>query len=219
MYEERASDLPKLGNRTYIQGGTIFNGIADLCDEVLGPEWMEAGTITSFKLEREAVANGRLFLSDAPLASLRPNTTFVLRRPQSTLYGYFTDEGLPFRVEPYDEDSYYQAVHVEPDLHGEFLFAGGRPRSHFLRGLIGANKLLHQKATRFGTPLDRIQFLYLKGLETVCLQKVGEPYRVNIANATVADRGTEVWTINEITVRGESFTSQFRLCYRAQRRA
>lgn len=218
MYEERASDLPKLGSRPYIQGGTIFNGIAALCDEVLGPQWMEGGTITSFKLEREAVANGHLYLSDAPLTSLNPNATFVLRQPQSTLHGYFVDEGLPFRVEPYDEDSYYQAVQVEPDLRGEFLFPGGRPRTDFMRGLIGANKLLHQKTTRFGAPLDRIQFLYLKGLETVCLQEVSEPYRVTIANATVADRGAEVWTINEISVRGESFTSQFRLCYRAQRR-
>ncbi len=219
MYEERPSDLPKLGTRPYIQGGTIFNGIAALCDEMLGPDWLDGGVVTSFKLEREAVANGRLILTDAAATSLDPNSTFVLRRPEATIHGYFIDEGRPFRVEPYDEDSFYEVVEVGPDLRGEFVFGAGRPRADFMRGLVGANKLLHQKTTRFGAELTRIQFLYLRGLETNCLQRVAEEYRVAIANATVADRGSEVWTINDVSVRGASFTSKFRICYRAQRRS
>jgi len=219
MYEERPSDLPKLGGRSYIQGGTIFNGIAALCDDVLGPAWLRDGVVTSFKLEREAVANGRLIVASETVPELKPNSSFVLRRPDSTLYGYFVDEGRPFQVEPYDEDSYYETVEVGADLSGEFCFPGRRPRCDFMRGLIGANKLLHQRTTLFGSPLERIQFLYLKSLETTCLQRVEEPYRVRIRNATTTNRGTEVWSINDVTVHGVSFTSQFRLCYRAQRKA
>ncbi len=218
MYEERPSDLPKLGHRPYIQGGTIFNGIAALCDQLVGPKWLDGGLVTSFKLEREAVANGRLILTDAAVATLDPNSTFVVRGRGPTIYGYFIDEGRPFRVEPYNEESFYQVVDVQPDLRGEFIFAAGRPRADFMRGLVGANKLLHQKATRFGCELTHIQFLYLRGMETTCLQRFSEEYRVTISNATVSDRGAEVWTINDVSVRGTSFASAFRICYRAQRR-
>lgn len=218
MRFEFASDLPKLGRRHYVQGGTIFNGIAEACDRSLGPSWLDGAVVTSFKLEREAVANGRIIITDVSDDGLSPNATFAARRPAGSLHGYFLDEGIEAAGIPYDEESYYRVVDVSPALAGTFDFPGGRPRGDFMRGIVGANKLLHQKTDRFGCELLQIQFLYLKGLDAVCLQRVHEDYEVSITNATVQDRGQEVWSINRVTVRGLSFTSEFRICYRAQRR-
>jgi hypothetical protein len=214
---EIASDLPKLGQRPYVQGGTIFNGIADACDRFLGPAWLDGLVVTSFKLEREAVANGRIVIADAADEGLEPNATFLGRRPAGPLHGYFMDDGVEAPRIPYDEGSYYRVLDATADLAGKFLFAGGRPRGDFMRGIVGANKLLHQKTDRFGCELLHIQFLYLKGLDAACLRNVREDYEVAIDNATVQDRGREVWTINRVAVRGESFNSEFRICYRAQR--
>ena len=36
MRVEVPSELPKLGQRPYVQGGTIFNGILEVCDQALG---------------------------------------------------------------------------------------------------------------------------------------------------------------------------------------
>ena len=41
MRLEITSDLPKLGARPYIQGGSIFNGILEACDQALGPGWLQ----------------------------------------------------------------------------------------------------------------------------------------------------------------------------------
>lgn len=217
MRVEVPGDLPKLGQRPYVQGGTIFNGILDVCDEALGDGWMQGVTIPSFKLEREAVANGRIIVSDAAEEGLDANATFLARRPAGGLYGYFIDEGREASRIPYDEGSYYDALDVTPRLQGRFRFAGGRPRADFMRGIVGANKLLHQKTDLFACELTAIQFLYLRGLDAVCLRQVAEEYDVAITNATIQDRGHEVWTINRVGVRAATFESEFRICYRAQR--
>jgi len=219
MRVEVPSELPKLGQRPYVQGGTIFNGILEVCDQALGAGWLEGTTIPSFKLEREGVANGRIIVSDVSDDTIEPNATFVARRAAGPLYGYFLDEGRDVRSIPYDEGSYYRVLDISTKLEGRFAFAGGRPRADFMRGIVGANKLLHQKTDRFGCELQHIQFLYLKGLDAVCLCKVSEDYEVTIANATVQERGSEVWSINRVGVRGATFESEFRICYRAQRPA
>jgi hypothetical protein len=219
MRLEVPSELPKLGQRPYVQGGTIFNGILEVCDRALGDGWLVGTTIPSFKLEREAVANGRIVVADSADDNLDSNATFVARRPAGPLYGYFIDDGREARSIPYDESSYYRVLDVNPRLEGRFAFAGGRPRADFMRGIVGANKLVHQKTDRFGCELTQIQFLYLKGLDAVCLCRVNEDYEVAITNATVQDRGREVWSINRVHVRGGSFDSEFRICYRAQRQA
>lgn len=219
MRVEVPSDLPRLGQRPYVQGGTIFNAILEVCDAALGEGWLEGTLISSFKLEREAVANGRIIVSDTVEDGLDPNATFVARRPAGPLHGYFIDDGREAPRIPYDEGSYYRVLEVGTKLGGRFAFAGGRARADFMRGIVGANKLLHQKTDLFGCELAHIQFLYLKGLDAVCLRRVSEDYEVTIANATVQDRGSEVWSINRVEVRGGSFSSEFRICYRAQRTA
>jgi hypothetical protein len=217
MRVEVPSNLPKLGQRPYVQGGTIFNGILEVCDQALGVGWLEGTVIPSFKLEREAVANGRIIVTDASDESIDPNATLIARRSSGPLHGYFIDEGREVHSIPYDEGSYYRVLDITSKLEGRFAFAGGRPRADFMRGIVGANKLLHQKTDRFGCELAHIQFLYLKGLDAVCLCKVDEDYEVTITNATVQDRGSEVWSINRVGVRAASFNSEFRICYRAQR--
>lgn len=217
MRVEVPSELPKLGQRPYVQGGTIFNGILEVCDQALGENWLEGTVIPSFKLEREAVANGRIVVSDVADDSLDPNATFVARRPTGPLHGYFIDDGREAPRIPYDESSYYRVLDINPKLEGRFAFAGGRARADFMCGIVGANKLLHQKTDRFGCELAHIQFLYLRGLDAICLRRVNEDYEVTITNATVQDRGDEVWSINRVNVRGGSFGSEFRICYRAQR--
>lgn len=216
MRFEIPSDLPKLGERPYIQGGTIFNGIIDAFDCFLGPAWLDGASISSFKLEREAVANGRIVVSDTA-GERAANAVLVVRQPAGPLHGYFIDAGIEARRIPYDEASYYRVVDVGSDLAGNFRFPGGRPRGDFMRAVVGANKLLHQKTDRFGGELQHIQFLYLKDLDAVCLQRVAEDYEVSITNASVQDRGHEVWTINRVSVRGATFVSEFRICYRAQK--
>jgi hypothetical protein len=105
-------------------------------------------------------------------------------------------------------------VHVGGRVAGEFIFPGGRPRGDFVRAVVGANKRVHQKAEGLGGPLDHIQFLYLKGLDAVCLLRAGEECRTRIDNVSIQDRHTEVWTINRVAVSGETFQAEFRICYR-----
>jgi len=217
MRVEVPSELPKLGQRPYVQGGTIFNGILEVCDGAFGDRWLEGATIPSFKLEREATANGRIVVGDSADGGLDANATFLARLPAGTVHGYFIDDGRETPRIPYDEGSYYQALDVTPRLHGRFRFPGGRPRADFMRGVVGANKLLHQKTDLFGCELTAIQFLYLRGLDAVCLRQVKEEYELTFANATIQDRGSEVWSINRVIVRGVTFNSEFRICYRAQR--
>ena len=217
MRVEVSSELPKLGQRPYVQGGTIFNGILDVCESALGKSWLEGATIASFKLEREAIANGRIIVSDVADEGLDPNATFIARRQAAAIHGYFIDDGLETQRVPYDEESYYRTIEFTPRLQGRFHFAGGRQRADFMRGIVGANKFLHQKSDLFGCPLTAIQFLYLRGLDSLCLLRIAEEYEVSIANATVQDRGSEVWSINRVGVRGASFESEFRICYRSQR--
>jgi hypothetical protein len=212
---EVPSDLPKLGTRPYIQGGSIFNEILAVCDRLLGPEWLRDAVITSFKLQRESLANGRFVVSDGAIEEVDANATLVARGPTRHVFVYYVDEGGETRREPYDEESYYRVVQIDPALRGEFILPRGRPRTDFMRGVVGANKLLHQKTDRFRAQLTHIQFLYLKSLDAVCLLNSAEECRLSISNASVQDHEAEVWTINRVAVHGESFRSEFRICYRA----
>lgn len=218
MIHEVASDLPKLGARDYVQGGSILNAILRLADEVIGPRWLEGTTIASFKLQRESTGNGRFRLADEPLDDQDgAHASFVAQRPGSRLHVCYYDEGRPTRREDYDEESYYRAVTVGGDLCGEFVFPGGRPREHFVRAMVGANKRVHEKAVGFGAPLKRIQFLYLKGLDGVALQHADAEYAVRIDNVSVQERDREVWTINRMAVTAPHVRTEFRICYRAVR--
>ena len=217
MRREIESDLPKLGKREYIQGGTIFNGIVAVCDELLGREWLAGARISSFKLEREATANGRLIVSDEPVRDVSANATFLAQLDRRVIHAVFVDEGRAFRREPYEEEKYNQPLRIDSDLSGEFLLPAGRPTADFIKGVVGANKLLHQQTDRFGGELQKIQFLYLKDLAGACVSTAGEEYRLSIANLTIKETPAEVWTINRVAVRGASHASEFRLCYRAQR--
>jgi len=217
MQRELCIDLPKLGARAYLQGGTIFNGMLDACDQTLGADWLTPGIHMSFKLEREACSNGRFVVSDAPIASLIPNATFTAKNGRLPVFGYFVEEGRQPDCEPYNEEQYNRPLVIQPELSGEFVLPANRPRADFIKGLVGANKLLHQKVERFGGELQKIQFLYFKGLEGVCLLECAPELRLVITNRFVEEREAEVWTINHVAVHAPSFTSELRLCYRARK--
>lgn len=214
MIREFASDLPKLGSRPYIQGGTIFNGILDACDAEFGPGWLAESKIDSFKLEREAGANGRIIVSDEPIA-VEANATFLAQANGRAIRGAFIDDGRPWRIEPYDEDSFYRVREIGAALSGRFVLPAGRPRADFIKGIVGANKRLHQEARTFSAPLSKIQFLYLKGLEGTCLGCVDAELDVEITNLTCKEADGEAWSINQIAIAGGDFHSRFRMCYRA----
>lgn len=218
MQREILSDLPKLGSREYVQGGTIFNGILAAADEAFGAAWLAGVRIGSFKLEREAVANGRIIVADAAVAGLEPNATFEASGPNGAVFGYFIDEALTFRREPYDEESFNRPIRLGTDLSGEFGLPAGS-RADFIKGVVGANKLLHQKTDRFAAPLTKVQFLYLKSLDALCLQARDEDWRLEISPLTAKETATEAWTIQRVRVVAPSFQSEFRLCYRAQKTA
>lgn len=215
MIREFPSDLPKLGSRPYVQGGTIFNGIVAGCDAAFGPEWLVGARIASFKLEREATANGRIVVADEALAGVDANATFLATAGDRQLRGAFIDEGKPGRTEPYDEDSFYRIVELGEELGGKFVLPGGRPRVDFIKGIVGANKRLHQVTRSFSSPLERIQFLYLKGLDGECLRRSGEEMQVDITNLSAKEVDGEAWSINHVDVAAGDFRSAFRICYRA----
>ena len=217
MRHERASDLPKLGAREYVQGGTIFNGLLAVCDEIYGADWLRGARIPSFKLERESTANGRFVIDEAPIRDLTVNATFHARSREREIHAVYVDEGREFRREPYDEERFNQPLSVGTDLSGEFVLPAPRPRADFMKGVVGANKLVHQKADRFGGELKKIQFLYLKDLSGDCLLACDEELRLTICNLTVKETEREIWTINRVTVAGTRHSSELRLCYRAQR--
>ena len=219
MIREIPSDLPKLGERAYVQGGTIFNGIVAACDAAFGPQWLAGGQIASFKLEREAVANGRILVADEPLAGVELHATFLAETAIGKIRGGFVDDGRDSRREPYDEESFNRPLAIGTDLDGTFVLPGGRAREDFIKGVVGANKLVHLRTNRFATPLTKVQFLYLKGLDAACLAPATEDTTLRIANLTVTESDAEVWTINRVDVERAGFRSSFRLCYRARRSA
>jgi len=215
MIHEIASDLPKLGTRAYVQGGTIFNGIVAACDTVFGPDWLAGARISSFKLEREAVANGRIVVADEPIVGGAPNATFAATAGDLQIRGCFFDEGVAARREDYDEESFNRPLDVGTDMRGTFTLPGGRPRADFIKGVVGANKLLHQKTTLFATTLTQIQFLYLKGLAGACVLAAQGDLHLAIVNLSIKETAGEVWTINRIDVTRDDVHTEFRLCYRA----
>jgi len=219
MIREFPSNLPKLGPREYVQGGTIFNGILDACDEVFGTDWLADARISSFKLEREAVANGRIVVADEAVSGVDPNATFVATAMGQQLRGYFIDEGLPFAREPYDEDSFNRPIEIGRNLCGTFLLPAGRPRADFMKGIVGANKKLHQQTDLFGSELTRIQFLYLRGLDAICLRQRSEDLHIAFVNLSIKEEDEQAWSINQVDVAGTSFRSSFRICYRAAKTA
>ena len=215
MRHELRIDLPLLGHRTYIQGGSIFNGMLDACDRALDAGWLDGVTIGSFKIQRESGTDGRFVIADQAVHGLDEHAQMVVQGPRGRLYVYLVDEGrTPPRV-PYNESEYYEEVRVGSDLTGEFTLQPGRERADFMRGVVGANKFLHQKTDRFGSELKHIQFLYLKELAAECVQRSGDGCRLRISNVMAQDHGSEVWTINRVEVRGPSVSSSFRICYRA----
>jgi hypothetical protein len=208
-------DVPFLAQRPYIQGGSIFNAMLDAGDQTLGPGWFDDAVVTSFKLQREVATNGRFVIADHSFDDLDPHAVLVARTATGRVYIASVDEGRPPPRVPYDEEGYYEVVQVEPDLRGEFALRAPRERADFMRGVVGANKYLHQKTSRFGGALKQIQFLYLKDLAAACVLRTAEPLRLAIANLTVQEHEREVWTVNRVAVDGQSFASEFRLCYRA----
>jgi hypothetical protein len=217
MRHEVATDLPKLGHREYIQGGSIFNGMLDFADQRYGPDWLEGAVISSFKLQRESFGNGRILLAEAAVPDIDPHAALVVRSAGREIHGYYFDDGRSARREPYDEDSYFRVLRLGPGVGGEFVLPAERRREDFIRGIVGANKRVHAQSDTFGGPLTHIQFLYLRDLDAMCLRRAGEGCRLTISNVTTQDRGTEVWTINRVEVHGESFRSEFRICYRGTR--
>jgi hypothetical protein len=217
MRHELRIDLPLLGHRTYIQGGSIFNGMLEACDRTLGADWLDGVTIASFKIQRESGTDGRFVIADEPVHGLDEHANMAAQGPSGQLHVYLVDEGRRPPHEPYNESEYYDVIRVGADLSGEFALAPGRPRADFMRGVVGANKLLHERTGRFGGELKRIQFLYLKGLAAECLQRSANGCRLHISNVMVQDHGNEVWTINRVRVEGAAVSSSFRICYRAAR--
>ena len=216
MIRETASDLPKLGERPYIQGGTIFNGVLAACDAAFGPGWLAAARIASFKLEREAVANGRIIVADEAITGVELHASFLAESGERRIRGGFVDEGGAFRREAYDEESFHRPLEMGADLEGTFALPGGRSREDFIKGVVGANKRLHQQTTRFSGPLAKVQFLYLKGLAGACLAAGDGDTHLRISNLSVKEAGAEVWTINQVAVERGDFRSDFRICYRAR---
>jgi len=217
VLRDSESYLPRLGERPYLQGGSIFNRMLDVCDEHLGRDWMHGASVRSFKLEREAHSNGRIWIGDHRPPVEDANAVLIGTWRGGPLHLAFRDEGDKADSIPYDEDSYYEVVEAGTDLSGEFLFPGGRERADFMRGLVGANKLLHQRTDLAGEPLSRIQFLYLKKLDLGCLCQGREDARVRIHNVAFKDRESEVWTINQVDVDAGPARGQFRICYRARK--
>jgi len=214
MRQQLSIDLPRLGTRNYVQGGTIFNGMLAACDRVFGSDWLAPTTTLSLKLEREATTNGDFVVADEPITDLDPNTTFTAKGPRN-LYGCFLEQGRETVREPYDEEQYNRPLEIRGDLSGEFVLPGPRPRADFIKGVVGANKLLHQQSDRFGGPLQKVQFLYCRGIEGSCLLTGTVDLHLTISNLFVEERGPEVWTINRVSVSGPGVRSDFRLCYRA----
>jgi hypothetical protein len=147
-------------------------------------------------------------------ATIPPAALEGLRRDPDVC---FVEEGRGATPEPYEESDYYQVVDIRPDLSGEFVLPANRPRGDFIRGVVGANKELHQKASHFTSPLKAIRFLYLKDVDGDCLPAVGPEYRVQINNLRVQDHEKDIWTINRVRVFADGFRSSFRICYSASK--
>jgi hypothetical protein len=215
MRREVRLEIHKLGAREYLQGGTLFNAMLEACDSVWGPAWLTDASITSYKLIRESLASGRFVVSDEPLENLNANAALVGRTGQSRIFVYFVDEGLTTGRIPYDEEQYYRPLRVGDDFSGEFVLPAHKSRADVIRGIVGANKLTHQKASCFGAKPKNVRFLYLKDLDAVCLRAYDEEFQVRITNLTVQKHGPDLRTINRVCITASSFTSEFRICYSA----
>jgi hypothetical protein len=216
QYESRI-DLPTLGKRTYLHGTSIFNAMLDAGDAHFGAGWLAGAKISSYKLIRESHSNGRFVVSDMPVEKLDASASLNAQTSTSRIFAYFVEEGRGATAEPYEESDYYQVVDIRPDLSGEFVLPANRPRADFIRGIVGANKELHQKASHFSAVPKAIRFLYLKDVEGDCLPDVGPEYRLQINNLRLQEHEKDIWTINRIQVFADGFRSSFRICYSASK--
>jgi hypothetical protein len=214
MRHELDIDLPKLGKRTYLHGTSIFNSMLECGDRLLGAHWLTRTTITAYKLIRESYGNGRFVVADAAVDGLDAAATLVAEGPAGPFFGYFIPGEREAAREPYDEDSFYTAVRVGAQFDGEFVL-GPRPRADFIRGVVGANKRVHQQAGAFAVEPTTIRFLYLMGLDGALLPATCPEYRLSISNLKTQKRPDAIWTINRVSIEGDGRRGEFRLCYSA----
>ena len=214
---ESRIDLPTLGKRTYLHGTSIFNAMLDACDAHFGEGWLAGAKVSSYKLIRESHSNGRVVVSDLPVEKLDASASLNAQTPTSRIVAYFVEEGRSTTAEPYEESDYYQVVDIRPDLSGEFVLPANRPRDDFIRGVVGANKELHQKASHFSSPPKAIRFLYLKDVDGACLPAFGPEVRLQINNLRVQDHEKDIWTINRVQLLADGQRSSFRICYSASK--
>lgn len=215
-YESRI-DLPTLGKRTYLHGTSIFNAMLETCDTHFGAGWLVGAKISSYKLIRESHSNGRFVASDMPVEKLDASASLNAQNPTTRIFAYFVEEGRAAIAEPYEESGYYQVVDIRPDFSGEFVLSANRPRADFIRGVVGANKELHQKASHFTSVPTAIRFLYLKDVDGACLPDFGPEVRLQINNLRVQEHEKDIWTINRVQVFADGFRSSFRICYSASK--
>jgi hypothetical protein len=208
-------DLPRLAQRSYLHGTSMFNAMLSICDQQLGAGWLETAELPSFKLIKESTGNGRFVISDEPQADVGASATLVARAAGAHVYVNFVEEGRDAKREPYNEEAYYHVVHCGDRFDGEFVLPLAGGRDDFIRGLIGANKLLHQRNTHLGGGSKKIQFLYLKSIDGRCLSHTNEACRLTIENLTVQRLPSEVRTISCVTMSAGDFSSAFRICFRA----
>lgn len=215
MRRELRWDLHKLGTREYLHGTSLFNAMLEACDTVWGPAWLTDASIPSYKLIRESLTNGKFVVSDEPVEDVSASAALAGRTGRSRIFVYFVEEGRDAGRAPYDEEQYYRAVRVGGDFSGEFVLPAHKSRADVIRGIVGANKLVHQKASRFAVEPKKIRFLYLKDLDAVCLGACEEEFRLQISNLMVQKHDPDLWTINRVRVTAPSSTSEFRICYSA----
>ncbi|MGZ8269185.1 MAG: hypothetical protein ACXW20_16375 [Burkholderiales bacterium] len=189
---ESSSDFRLLGDRDYVNAGTLLNGFLDLLER----EGARTVTVSRLKAHRTAHANGRLVLArnTALPDAEHAHCTFSASAGDAQWRGAFFDEGRPIGRSPTPN---YSVRDVEASDFGGRGTIAPRGREALVFDLIQANRRFHELSAAPGEA-GVVRFGYLENWNA---PSSNVAFSGSIEATNLISRRTEagILTINRMT--------------------
>lgn len=188
-----ATDFPYLGDRDYVHGTSILNGVLAALESA-APGRTE---LKRLKFQRPATTNGRLTLRTAAVSETEladANCTVLAAVNESVWRGFFKEDGT--RVKARVPVSYPIADLVANGYGGRCVISPNG-RDDLVRTLVEANKRFHQAAFEGpGSPAVRFGYIESWSVPEAAIAFTGRLEAKNLITRRTADG---VMTINKLT--------------------
>lgn len=190
---DAATDFPYLGDRDYIHGTSILNGVLAAL-EGAAPGKLE---LKRLKFQRPAKTNGRLTLTTAALneTELADANCTLLAAVNGTVWrGFFQEDGAPVDVRvPVS----YPITDLVANGYGGRCVISPNGRDDLVRALVEANKRFHEDAFHeTGAPAVRFGYIESWSVPEAGIAFSGRLESKNLITRKTADG---VMTINKLT--------------------